>query len=256
MKNLVFKIGNTLQVVRKGTTSNGKLIKQNDLLKNEKIVQTYTFSRTQFEQVILGECKGMEHFFNSADTNCLDCPFNSYGKCYTHERNQFMGFIAMLKSIAKEYKNFDSLPQWDEETMLPIALKMADKTFCRFGTYGEPSLHDFKMIDKMCNVAKSWTGYTHQWHRNKLEKYFMASVHSKFETLAAQDMGYRSFAAIPKGETIAGLVLCPASAEGGFKSTCSECGLCSGTSGTKAKKSVYINDHGPKARKEAKANAI
>ena len=41
-----FRIGNTLQVIRKGKTTNTKIAK-----KGEKIVQTYTFAKAQFEYV-------------------------------------------------------------------------------------------------------------------------------------------------------------------------------------------------------------
>ena len=81
---LIFRIGNTLQVISKSTTSNNKI----EADKKRKIVQTYTFSRKQFELIANGTNDGMKTFFSNADTNCLDCPFNEFGKCYTHKFNQ------------------------------------------------------------------------------------------------------------------------------------------------------------------------
>lgn len=53
---------------------------------------------------------------------------------------------------------------------------------------------------------------------------------------------------VPKGaERPAGDVWCPASSEGGFRSTCQRCGLCAGTSANAA--SVAIQAHGSGAGK-------
>ena len=93
---IVFRDENTLQVFRLGTTSNDKI--ESD--KKRKIVQSYTFSQSQM-QSILDDEKGMKNFFSKADSNCLDCPFNSFGLCYTHKFNQYVGFKSMLQSIVK-----------------------------------------------------------------------------------------------------------------------------------------------------------
>lgn len=233
---LIFRIGDTLQVLSKSTTSNDKI--ESD--KKRKIVQTYTFSRKQFELIANGTNDGMKTFFNNADTNCLDCPFNEFGKCYTHKFNQYVGFISMLKSIAKDYPTFESLPTFKYDMILQ-ARQMAQDTFVRFGTYGEPSLHPIKMIEEMTNVADNWTGYTHQWMRNDLSKFFMASTHDIDGEIVARLKGYRSY--IATESKLDGIVNCPASKEAGFKSTCSKCGLCSGTLGTKSNKSIYILNH-------------
>jgi len=234
---LAYKKGETIQVIRLGNTSNDK-IEQN---KKRKIVQTYTFSRKQYELIQSGADKSMKIFFGIADANCLDCPYNSFGKCYTHKFNQYVGFISMLKSIAKEFGSFDNLPTYSGKIKAD-AIKMSQNTYVRFGTYGEPSLMPTSLITSMINVAESYTGYTHQWSKNNsLGKFFMASTHTKEEETKARLKGYRSFMAVDKA--IEGTVNCPASKEGGYKSTCSKCSLCSGTDGTKVSKSIYILNH-------------
>lgn len=233
---LIFRINDTLQVVSKATTSNDK-IEEN---KKRKIVQTYTFSRRQFESIANQTNSGMREFFSKADTNCLDCPFNEFGKCYTHKFNQYVGFISMLKSIAKTYPQWDDIPTYDD-TMSAVAVEMSSGTFVRFGTYGEPSLHPIEMIEAMVNVADNWTGYTHQWRKSdELGAYFMASTHTLVESEEALTQGYRSYIATPT--KIEEVVNCPASKESDYKSSCSKCGLCSGTQG-KGKKSIYILNH-------------
>ena len=230
---ITFRHNDTVQVFRLGTTSNEKICSS----KKEKIVQSYTFSRKQFELVARGENDGMKTFFSNADSNCLDCPFNSFRACYTHKFNQNVGFISMLKSIAKEYPTFESIPR---EYDIDALIKMSKDRYVRFGTYGECSLHPQEILDVIVYFSKSWTGYTHQWKNNDLSNYFMASVHSKVESIVASALGYRSFIVSDEKQDV---VNCPASKEGGYKSSCDICNLCSGTQGTKSKKSVYILTH-------------
>jgi len=228
---LVFKHKDTLQVFRLGNTSNDKI----EADKKRKIVQTYTFSRSQFEK----DLDGMKEFFSHADTNCLDCPFNEFGKCYTHKFNQYVGFISMLKSIAKQYPTFDELPMYDNVVEI-YAVNMAKDTFVRFGTYGEPSLHPIELIRGMVDSAENHTGYTHQWDKTDLGEFFMASTHDIEGERIARLKGYRSY--IATESPIEGVVNCPASKESGYKSSCSKCGLCSGTQG-KGSTSIYILNH-------------
>jgi hypothetical protein len=229
----VFRIGDTLQVFKLGTTTNEKIVDS----QKEKIVQSYTFSRKQFELLSTGTNDGMKTFFSNADSNCLDCPFNKFGSCYTHKFNQYVGFVSMLKSIARQYPTFESIPS---EYDIDALIKMATNRYVRFGTYGECSLHPQEVIEGIAAVSKSWTGYTHQWKNYDLGNYFMASVHSKEENIVAGIKGYRSFIVSDEKQDV---VNCPASKESGYKSSCNKCNLCSGLLGTKSKKSVYILTH-------------
>ena len=235
MKRIVYRTDDTIQVFRLGTTSNDKI----EADKKRKIVQTYTFSLSQMKN-IMKNVKGMKKFFSVADSNCMDCPFNEFGKCYTHKFNQYVGFISMLKSIIKEYDSFENIPTYNDDLHSQI-VDICRDTYVRFGTYGEPSLHPLKLIDNIVEVASNWTGYTHQWHRNKeLSKYFMASTHTAKQEQKARSFGYRSF--VVTSDKLKQYVNCPASKEAGYKSSCSKCGLCSGTNG-KTNKSIYILNH-------------
>jgi hypothetical protein len=68
----------------------------------------------------------------------------------------------------------------------------------------------------------------------------MASVHDAQGEANASDKGYRSY--IATETKLDEYVNCPASKESGYKSSCSKCGLCSGTEG-KGNKSIYILNH-------------
>jgi len=146
----------------------------------------------------------------------------------------------MLKSIKNEFTTWDDVPAYDEFIGAVIVSMSAGK-FIRFGTYGEPSLHPQELIEGMVSASQNWTGYTHQWTKKKeLSKFFMASVHTSEEEQNASSEGWRSYVAT---ETkLSEYVNCPASKEAGYKSSCSKCGLCSGTEG-KGNKSIYILNH-------------
>ena len=234
----VFRIGEVLHIVSASTTSNKKIA-----MPKEKIVQTYHFSREQFD-----EAQGkttMRDFFSGDGKVCMDCPFAvsngaKLSACYTHKMMQYSGFLSQLRSVGKVYKNFDDIPEYSTAIEIKCINMSIDK-YVRFGTYGEPSLLPIRLIRNIVMVAKSWTGYTHQWRKSDaFAPFFMASVHSANEEEVATLIGYRSF--VVASETQPQFTSCPASEEMGFKSNCSKCGLCSGTQG-KGKKSVIILEH-------------
>ena len=239
---------NTLQVFTLGITTNKKIA-----VKGEKIVQTYIYSKFQYVYVQKclnnNESVNFNEFFKLADTNCLDCPFSMLSedkrKCYTHKYMQFSGFISSIKSIVRKYGDFNNIPELSFDLFAELVI-MANNRYVRFGTYGEPVLHNFDLVSNMVSASKSYTSYTHQWRKpqyNDFNRFFMASVHNEATTLQAEKLGFRSFVIIDKNtEKNNVFVSCPASKEMNFKSNCSKCALCSGIDG-KGKKSVAINIH-------------
>ena len=239
MKNrIVFRNSQVVTIITVGTTSNKKIAE-----KKEKIVQTYHFSREQYENA-QGKTT-MKEFFSHDGKVCMDCPFAvsngaKLSACYTHKLMQYSGFLSSLRSIGKLTQSFEDIPLLGDDNYQAI-VDMCKGKFVRFGTYGEPSLLPFHLVEEICSVAKNWTGYTHQWKKNPdFAKFYMASVHSEEEERIASLIGYRSFVVADK--QIQSFVSCPASKEMGFVSNCSKCGLCSGVNG-KGKKSVVILEH-------------
>lgn len=236
---VIFKQDDVLHIFSLAKTTNKKIA-----TKGEAIVQTYHFSREQFEEA--QNETTMRDFFSHDGKVCMDCPFAvsngaKLSACYTHKVMQYSGFLSMLRSIGKQYKSFDDIPTYEAKHHLEV-IGISEGRFVRFGTYGEPSLIEPRLVERICYVAKSWTGYTHQWKKvnHDYAKYFMASTHTIEEEYTASLIGYRSFVASPK--PISQFISCPASKEMGFISNCSKCGLCSGTMG-KGKKSVIILEH-------------
>ena len=246
-QRIYFTKNDCLHVFRLGKTTNKKIANDKD-----KIIQSYTFSLDQFKYINTSLKHSLKidfkHFFSLDKSNCLDCPFsvNTSGKvglCYTHKFMQFSGFVSMLKSISKEIEgNIENLQSYNNDHKKDL-LKMSFNRFVRFGSYGEPSLHPFDLVESVTMVAKNWTGYTHQYKKRKeFAPFFMASVHNDQQAKTAKDLfNYRSFIS-HDGQLITKAVQRPASKEAGFKSVCSLCSLCSGNDG-KGAKDVKINIH-------------
>lgn len=242
MSKVVYVDGKNIFVVSKSPSSNKKITGS-----NADIVQTYTFSIEQYRLANSKKKFAMKDFFALDSSCCLDCPFSGNQRakdksltqgCYTHKFMQYAGFLSMLRRIEPS-----KLTPFDEDKRRSI-LRLCEASYVRFGTYGEPSLMDATLVSQMARVAKVWTGYTHQWSKSWAKEYsswFMASVHTESEVDLAGQLDYRSFLSKDKDDPVSGVV-CPASKEAGYKSTCDKCGLCSGTMG-KGKKNVTINLH-------------
>jgi hypothetical protein len=230
---LVTQINSALIVFRFDRSNNAKISNG-----SEKIVQVYSFDIAQKNYVNDCDKAGVKvnpkQFFELANNNCFDCPFRPYLHCYTHKFNEYIGMLSMLRSI-KEIKSLDQIRDQ--------ILTWCKDSYIRFGQYGEPTLVPVDLVSDMVNVAKNWTGYTHQWRKkSEYSPYFMASTHSLAECLRAELIGFRSFVAVSVKIEDKGYIQCPAAKETGKKSNCEKCGLCSGTRG-KGKKSVQILEH-------------
>lgn len=120
----------------------------------------------------------------------------------------------------------------------------------RFGTYGDPAAAPLEIWEGLAAVGKR-TGYSHQWRiAAGLSPLAMASVGSSDEALLAQAMGWRTFRVRRADEALLpGEIVCPASEEGGRRTQCETCGLCSGKRENDRRANIAIIDHGPTARK-------
>lgn len=116
----------------------------------------------------------------------------------------------------------------------------------RLGSYGDPAAVPMPVWDAALSRATFHTGYTHQWRTAEpgFARYVMASCDSAVDRFLAKAMGYRTFRVTAGLEPkLAKEITCPASAEAGYKTTCSDCRACGGTS-AKARADVVIAAHG------------
>lgn len=115
----------------------------------------------------------------------------------------------------------------------------------RLGSYGNPSAAPLAMWQEVCAETIGRTGYIHNWREAESEwtTLVMASVETVMQGIEARKLGYRLFRVTDDAsDKLAGEVRCPASKEAGFKTTCSQCLACGGTS-AKARADIVIAFH-------------
>lgn len=118
----------------------------------------------------------------------------------------------------------------------------------RLGTYGDPAAVPSYIWESLLSEAAGHTAYTHQSDMPSAQArpaYMMISADTESAARVAWSQGNRTFRVVKStNEVIAGAeIICPASKEAGFRTTCNSCGLCGGAA-VKAK-SIAIVDHGP-----------
>ncbi len=121
----------------------------------------------------------------------------------------------------------------------------------RLGSYGDPAAVPSTVWTALLATARNHTGYTHAWKSDRVgadyRPFLMASVDSTAEYHAAIASGWRTFRVRAEWEPLEPReVVCPASAEANYRTTCERCGLCAGAD--KVAKSVAIIAHGTGAR--------
>lgn len=173
------------------------------------------------------------------ETICGDCKHRPTLAAKSGEARCYVNVGQGAAAVYKAYKKGNYSRTWSEEDF-------AGKKV-RLGTYGDPAAVPFDVLSRVVKKATKHTGYTHQWLNPTFDKRWltlcMASVDNQLERTAAKLMGARVFEvtmgvrAPSKSEAT-----CPASKEGGKKTTCERCLLCGGTS-VKAK-DIIIADHG------------
>ena len=140
-------------------------------------------------------------------------------------------YVEVGKSVNAVYKA--SYPDHGEAKRKPPV---------RFGAWGEPTAVPFDTIASL--TADGHTGYTHRWREcdQRFKAYLMASVDTPEEYAEATALGWRCFRVRkPDQPVLDGEIMCPASKEGGLKTTCNKCLLCAGTS--KQAKDITIIEH-------------
>jgi len=145
-----------------------------------------------------------------------------------------------VRSVYEAYKR----GRYTKADPATIARALAGKKV-RLGTYGDPAAAPVRMWTEITRYADR-RGYTHQWDRPGFDAaawapLVMASADTIDEAAKANLLGMRVFRVSIGVDKQPGETICPASAEGGKKSTCAKCTLCAGTS--IQARDVVIADH-------------
>lgn len=141
--------------------------------------------------------------------------------CYVH-----IGFVEQVYRAfaAGAYASIAELDhEWTDELSGRVV---------RLGSYGDPAAVPSWIWREVTSRARSWVGYTHAWRTcdRELRRYVMASVDTIDEQKEALRYGWRTFRTRLAEEPMRALeIACPASLEGGKRTTCEKCRLCDGS---------------------------
>ncbi len=187
--------------------------------------------------------KGKQEMENDSAV-CFSCPHSKSQNrsCYVRKGLSNVGMMSKVESLHRAF-NSGSLEICDISESPAKEGKFLRGAYVRFGQYGEPVLLGESVVSKIASLASNFTGYTHLWHLPQYawaSRFFMASVETELLTIKAQSKGFRTFRVRSKVDAIlSNEVTCPASKEGGRKTSCNLCGLCKGNE-SKAKSVVII----------------
>lgn len=158
-------------------------------------------------------------------------------------------YVNMGQGVAMVWKALQAGAYPDADTVNDI-VALGRGRMVRIGTYGDGAAAPRYLWDALIAEAEGYTAYSHQSGRAVSgfdAKIYMVSADSEKAARAAWDQGARTFRIIADvKEKTEKEILCPASAEAGYRTTCEKCGLCAGAS-IKAK-NIAIVAHGNGAK--------
>lgn len=172
---------------------------------------------------------------------CGDC---AHRPLLAKDNGQAPCYVNVGRSVRSVYEAYKR-GRYTRADAATIAKALAGK-IVRLGTYGDPAAAPVQVWERITRYAAGRRGYTHQWARPGFNaaawaRLVMASADSIDEAAHANLLGMRVFRVSIGVDKQAGETICPASAEGGKKSTCAKCTLCAGTS--IQARDVVIADH-------------
>ena len=153
-------------------------------------------------------------------------------------------YVQVGKSVQSVYHAYKR-GSYTRATPAEIGKALSGKLL-RLGTYGDPYAVPVAFWKTILAKTAGHSGYTHQWTMPGFDysawaPLVMASADSPDEAALANLFGMRVFRVSIGVDRQPGEVTCPASAEGGRKTTCANCLLCAGTS--KSARDIVIADH-------------
>lgn len=168
-------------------------------------------------------------------TTCGDCKFkwSDGGSCYVLLHQAPLNIYKAYKR--GRYPTIDSF-----ERLRGLSI--------RIGGYGDPNTVPTYIIDKIVEVSRNHTSYTHAWRTSpELISSSMASVDSLDEYVEAKKQGFRTFRVTENPEFLfKNEIICPNTTNG---TLCYSCNLCSGAKEGDKRKDIVIEVHGSKKKR-------
>ena len=171
---------------------------------------------------------------------CGTCPLRPQGAPGTLENRACYVHPGMVDNIWQAYDlgGYPGIHTLDDP---PFAGRVV-----RLGSYGDPAAVPAWVLRHLLKGTRGHVGYTHAWRtRPDLRDILMASVDTPQDLAEARAAGWRTFRTrLATDELVEGEIVCPASAEGGKRTTCERCQLCDGARGADRRRSLAIVAHG------------
>jgi hypothetical protein len=210
--------------------------KINDASKNDKtgaLVQTF---------IIRSDVNPVQALQTGDDVSI--CGMCAHRPKIARETGDVPCYVQVAKSVLSVFNAYKR-GRYVKADPATIARVIAGKRL-RIGTYGDPFAAPVATWQALTQFTAGHAGYSHQWQDTRFDHaawspLVMASADTIDEAAQANLYGMRVFRVSVGVDKQAGEIACPASAEGGRKTTCVNCMLCAGTS--KAAKDIVIADH-------------
>ncbi len=155
------------------------------------------------------------------------------GDCVFRRKNLNACYVVVPLWASPVWRNSDVSADLDEacETLNHTGLPV------RLGSWGDPGCAPYEVSERIAIAARGnhprprHTGYSNLWSScdQQFRHLVMASVWSAEQRDRAKAMGWRSYRIrLPDQQVLKGEIVCPASEEGGKRTTCAECLVCCG----------------------------
>ena len=207
--------------------------------RNEKtgnLIQTWIL-RSDIEPIVA--------IHNGEDESiCGTCPLRGY--INNGQGNKDRGcYVAVHNAPYQIYKAYQNgrYPKYDKSHK-----DLFHGRKLRMGSYGDPVAIPRSAWKPLLDLTDGHTGYTHQWNVGKFWRWrelIMASTHTESENQSAKSKGWRTFRTVETiDDQVSNEIVCPASAEAGYKRSCETCMACNGSNGNPNRKDIVIVAHG------------
>jgi hypothetical protein len=180
---------------------------------------------------------------------CGDCPLRGLADPYKEKGTaNFRGcYVALHQAPLSVFKTFQRgrYPELKPDELTDYGASQN----IRLGAYGDPAAVPVWVWVRLLKACDGWTGYTHQKdHTKTLAKFCMSSADTIDEAQKEWAAGRRTFRIVPNPMSIdpKNEVICPATKEGGQRTTCDQCGLCMGEHPTARSIAAVVHGAGAK----------
>lgn len=232
-----------LAVLQSANSKTGGMLQTHVMLRDE---DPRSASQIGSDFSICGHCKFRGTASNESFTR-IEVRWNKKGRAYVSvpaakNRACYVNLGQGPLAAWKAYKRGNAAVSTEHAEIAALGSNQA----VRLGSYGDPAAVPADVWQALISQARTWTGYSHQAGVvDSLAELCMQSADTVEDAERHWAEGRRTFRVLGSVDEMQdNEILCPASREGGQKTTCVACKLCNGTSKGASPRSVAVVAHG------------